>query len=247
MRNKAISTVSVSIKGFSKEVNEDSYFVDNDEGILVVADGMFGDGKGKAASQVSVDVIVTSLKSAGLPFDNEQGISFALITDAFERANTAVLELKALGSTVVLACVCGDKVIIAHAGDSRAYLVRDGEIQRLTEDHSLIAAAIKMGEINEEVARKSPHMNILTRALGRMNHHPDVITVCWRDGDVFLLTTDGIVDVLDDSEIRDIVVSHNDLEDMCDKFIQSLIFKKAKDDVTIIGFKNNDCLSGRNR
>lgn len=159
------------------------------------------------------------------------------INEAFKKTNEQIKDMKALGTTVVLAYVLRDKVFVAHAGDSRAYLVREDNIEQLTEDHSLIAASIKMGDITVEEARKSRHKDILTRALGRMNHYPDIKAINWQHGDSFLLTTDGLTEVLNNNEIRDIIISNNDPQFACNRFIETAKMRGAEDDITTIIFR----------
>ena len=231
-----------AVKGVGKKITEDSYHVDSENGIFIVADGMYGDGLGKTASQTAVQVIAPLLQTVTYEFSlvgsyYEDAFILERIKEAFERANEKVLELKALGTTVVLAYVLGDKVFVAHAGDSRAYLVREDNIEQLTEDHSLIAAAIEMGDITVEEARKSPHKDILTRALGRMNHHPDIKAINWQEGDAFFFTTDGITDVLNNTEIKDTIVSCNDMQVVCDRLAEAAKSKEAEDDITMIVFR----------
>lgn len=235
-------SASKSIKGIGKEISEDSYHVDSENGIFIVADGMYGDSLGKTASQTAVQVIAPLLQTVTYESslaDSYYEDAFILerIKEAFEKANEKVLELKALGTTVVLAYVLGDKVFVAHAGDSRAYLVREDNIEQLTEDHSLVASSIKLGVITPEEARKSRHKDILTRALGRMNHHPDIKAIKWQHGDSFLITTDGLTEGLDDVEIKDIIVSCNDMQVVCDRLAEAAKSKEAEDDITTIIFR----------
>lgn len=227
-------------KGIGKEVSEDSFYADTDKGIFIVADGMYGDRLGKTASQTAVDTIASSLgiltafTSVGR---YEENVVHDYINKAFEEANEKILKMKALGTTISLAYAWGDKVFIAHAGDSRAYLLRDGNIEQLTEDHSLVASSVKLGVITEEQARESRHKDILTRALGRMNHHPDIKTLQWQRGDCFLLATDGLTEVLNNTGIGDIIFSNKDLQTACDKLVEVAKLKGAEDDITVVVFR----------
>lgn len=237
-----IISASKSIKGVGKEISEDSYHVDSENGIFIVADGMYGDGLGKTASQTAVQVIAPLLQTVTYESSlvgsyYEDAFILERIKEAFEKANEKVLELKALGTTVVLAYVLRDKVFVAHAGDSRAYLVREDNIEQLTEDHSLVASSIKLGVITPEEARKSRHKDILTRALGRMNHHPNIKAIKWQEGDAFLLTTDGLTEVLNNNEIKDTIVSCNTMQVVCDRLAEAAKSKEAEDDITMIVFR----------
>jgi len=116
-------------------------------------------------------------------------------------------------------------------------MVRDGSIEQLTEDHSLVAASVKLGVITPDEARKSRYKDILTRALGRMNHHPDIKAINWQEGDAFFFTTDGLTDVLNNTEIKDTIVSCNDMQVVCDRLAEAAKSKEAEDDITMIVFR----------
>ncbi len=251
-----ITAAVKTINGVGKKYSDVFFYADAEKGIFIVADGMYGDGLGRKASSTAVDLLAAALKDVQSSISNDlnwvclhnvisphndssmvEQIVIGLINKAFNEANEKIKELKALGTTVVLAYVCGGNVFIAHAGDSRAYMIRNRSIEQLTEDHSLIAVAIGMGDITEQEAKKSPHKDILTRALGRMNHHPDIKIINWKKGDCFLLTTDGLTDVLGSAEIKDIIDSTNDLRVACDRLTESARSKGAIDDITTVVFR----------
>src|SRR5260370_30903087 len=183
-----MKVASMTDAGLVRKTNEDSFFADARLGLLIVADGMGGHAGGEVASRVAVATISALLK-AGTPDGNAGG----LIRGAIEQANTAILAeaeadpaLQGMGTTLVLAFCRGDSIHLAHVGDSRAYLIRDGSIQRLTEDHSLVAQMVKAGQLTAEEPPHHHLPNVVTHSLGNQKiAEPDLSVVEWNPGDFF--------------------------------------------------------------
>jgi PPM family protein phosphatase len=205
--------------GCQREVNEDcgrftqpgdSELLARKGLLLIVADGMGGHSAGEVASNLAVDCI------SRIYYDDPRDPSVALI-DAFHEANRQIFEtaqtdegLRGMGTTCTALVLQNGSALAAHVGDSRLYLVRDGQIYLMTEDHSAVMEMVKRGLISLEGARHHPDKNIILRALGSQ---PEVEVSSWeqpfplRDGDAFLLCSDGLYDLVEDAEIKEAVLS----------------------------------------
>lgn len=177
--------------------NEDSSFVDCDSGLFVVADGMGGHGGGDVASRLIVNSMATTFRTL-----RRDSAMKARMQAVFEIANGAVKRqqrgpMRDMGATVVALCVSHGTGMLAHVGDSRGYRLREGRIERLTRDHSYV-------EMMRAAGMAAPHhlAHIVTRALGRDDATPDLRAVSALPGDVFLLCSDGVSDVVPDAHLQ---------------------------------------------
>ncbi|MGQ0648412.1 MAG: Stp1/IreP family PP2C-type Ser/Thr phosphatase [Gemmatimonadaceae bacterium] len=217
--------------GCVREINEDAIQVVRPQppdelarhGILaVVCDGMGGHEAGEIASRLAIEAFV---RCAAIP-DRDPG---ALLVRCVEAANLAVFEaaqrerkLAGMGTTCTGLLVRGGAAYCAHVGDSRCYLVRDGEIFLMTEDHSAVMDLVRQGVLSLEEARHHPDKNVISRALGS---HRQVAVSAWprplglRPGDRFLICSDGLYDLVEDAELRDVVVSR-EAQDGCDALVR---------------------------
>jgi len=210
--------------GRVREVNEDAYCVDPFLGLVVVADGVGGGERGDIASRMAVDTILErydeQMRGAG-----PGGMEHRWLVDGIVAANKAIHDLFRTGktaTTVVAGAFVQGGVHVAHVGDSRAFRLRGGELQQLTEDHSLVNTYLKEGVLTREEAASFPLRNVLTRGVG----HRDVVEVEWsfhsqEPGDRFLLCTDGVTDLLSDDEMAAVLSEHRDddalaAEALCD-------------------------------
>ncbi len=188
-------------KGLVRATNQDSFYIDKQGKWAVVADGMGGHNGGETASAMTVEEIKKSMS---------QGIG---LKEAIENANTIVYkratenpELLGMGTTAVLCEVLNDRVNIAYAGDSRAYLFRDGALRQLTKDHSIVQQLIDSGTITKEQAKYHPQRNLITRAVGtEMTIEVDTVTEEFTDGDSLLICSDGLSSYVDENEILNIL------------------------------------------
>ncbi len=211
----------LSDAGILRAHNEDRYLIDPDQGLAILADGMGGHLAGEVASAMAIEVIHRSLNEAlaQAPEKKIRGAaSFAAeaVRRAVECANRAIYsasherpECHGMGTTVVMALVRGSKLYTAHVGDSRLYRLRRGKLAQLTEDHSLVQEMLRDGLISVEQARTSANRNLVTRALGvDPSVQTDVGEQTVRTGDVYLLCSDGLSDVLADEEIERTLMVH---------------------------------------
>lgn len=229
-----------SEKGYLREKNEDSYFVDEELGLFIVADGMGGHNAGEVASRIAVEEIHSTIRNE-LASGKDP---VAVIYEAVTRANVAIFdraswlpELADMGTTVVMAFVKDGRVTISHVGDSRAYLIRNGDIVQLTEDHSFITESLKQGLITREQARTHQSRHGLTMALGVEDEvEPETTELSWDGESCILLCSDGLIDVLDDSDILEIIQGAETPQAGCDALVQKASEKGSKDDITVILF-----------
>jgi protein phosphatase len=221
--------------GKKRRRNEDSYVVAPP--LFAVADGMGGAQAGEVASK---------LAAAALEETDPGSISGPeKVTSLIQEANRRVYErassdpaTSGMGTTMTVALVEDDGVTIGHVGDSRAYLVRDGRLEQLTEDHSLVNELLKSGRLSREEAVMHPQRSVITRAVGT---DPDVdvdaFTVSADVGDVFLLCSDGLTDMVGDDDILDVVERNRDDLDRATKALVSAANRGGgEDNITVIAF-----------
>ena len=231
--------------GLVRRENQDAYAVrvseDSGHTVCVVCDGMGGPGGGKLASSLAVDAFMDSclanLRADMSPEQVKETAAFAVAA-----ANTAVYErscnepgLYGMGTTLVSAIVRDGQAVFNNVGDSRAYLIHNGVITRITKDHSLVEHLVDQGDITEEEARRHPHRNLITRALGPDSEAlSDSYEVSLEPGDWLLLCTDGLVGTVTDQEMaRELTVDGNDNERL-DRLLELAKEQGAPDNVTAV-------------
>jgi serine/threonine protein phosphatase PrpC len=221
--------------GLQRTQNEDAFFVDDELGLYLVCDGMGGHASGQIASEIAVRTIVHALRTGEpSPVPGEDPLAAAM-----KAANQAVLDraladsnCRGMGTTAVGIRAEGDLVHICHCGDSRAYLLRGGQLSQLTRDHSL---ANLYQERPELVGQLGPATsNVIIRAIGLdENVEIDHRVVAMEHGDLFLLCCDGLTDLVDDWMIREIVTSGDPPETMADNLIRAANANGGSDNITV--------------
>ena len=217
--------------GKIRDKNEDALFVG--ENIYAVADGMGGHNAGEIASHIAVDFVKELLGEGDLPMPKR-------IEECFSMANNKMIkeacaEKSGMGTTLTLAVVCEDTIIIGHIGDSRAYLVKADEIQRLTIDHSVSGELFRSGFISEAEAKVHPQRNALTRSLGDMEEiKVDLTEISLHAGEYLVLCTDGLHSKVDDSEIKDVVFAQSTPQKACDELVKLANKRGGHDNITCI-------------
>jgi protein phosphatase len=240
----AIRVAAATDVGLKRSHNEDHHAVRVPEGdgtragqvLLVVSDGMGGSLAGEVASELTVDTVVERYAADG---DEDPGDS---LRRALESANQLVHErnttdpsLSGMGATCTAAVITGAQAWVAHVGDSRAYLIRDGRIRRLTHDHSLVAQLVERNELDPDSARVDPRRNVVTRCIG----YADTVEVdVTREaglarGDTILLCSDGLHGQMPDEEIAE-VSSQDDLERACEELIRIANDRGGPDNITVV-------------
>ncbi len=241
--------------GLKREHNEDSFLVNEDLGLYVVCDGMGGHAGGETASRLAVQTIERELLGARLrpddPLASDAPIAetplAAALREAVEGACAAVFrtsranpELAGMGTTCISLLIRDQKAIVGHVGDSRAYLVRDGEVHQLSEDHSLVNEQVRAGLLSEEEAKHSRLKNIITRSVGfEEDVLVDVLGVETRVGDKFLLCSDGLTNLISNEEIRDSLLTH-DLDDVPVRLIQLANDRGGDDNITAVAVQRTE-------
>ncbi|HEU5244311.1 MAG TPA: Stp1/IreP family PP2C-type Ser/Thr phosphatase [Gaiellaceae bacterium] len=222
--------------GRKRRRNEDNYVVAPP--LFAVADGMGGAQAGEVASQLAASALEAG-ESDGL--DGTKRID-ALIQEAnrqiFDRASSDPTA-SGMGTTMTVALVEGMTVAIGHVGDSRAYLVRGEQMEQLTDDHSLVNELLKSGKLSEEEAQIHPQRSVITRAVGT---DPDVdvdgFTIEAEDGDVFLICSDGLSDMVEDEEILELLHSNReDLEQAVKALVAAANRGGGEDNITAVAFR----------
>jgi protein phosphatase len=236
--------------GRQRQHNEDAFLVENDARLFLVADGMGGHAAGEIASRIAVDsisefILHTREDDGTWPhaYDEHFRRSTNRLMEAVRTANTRVLEamrkdarLRGMGTTVV-ACIADDATVsFAHVGDSRAYLIRDNQLSRITNDHSWVFEQVQAGMLTEAEAEKHPLRNVITRALGgALQVSPDAVEIEAKPGDVFLLCSDGLTGMVPDDEILRLVTSNEgDLVKSCQDLIDAANARGGLDNITAV-------------
>jgi protein phosphatase len=221
--------------GKVREINEDGYLISKP--VFAVADGMGGHSAGEVASAIALQTIKKSLHK--LP--KEEDIP-NLLVKSIQEANAAVfqrstteVEQRGMGTTLTVATLLKDKFYIGHIGDSRAYLLRDGKLAQLTEDHSLVAQMVKEGMLSPQEAELHPQRSVLTRALGtEPSVQIDISTSEIRPRDKILLCTDGLTAMLSDSEIERLLNESAHPRLICQKLIDAANEQGGTDNITVV-------------
>jgi serine/threonine protein phosphatase PrpC len=225
--------------GRKRRRNEDSYVIAPP--LFAVADGMGGAQAGEIASRLAAGALEETDLGAG---SGEERVT-SLIQEAnrrvYERSNEDP-SVSGMGTTITVALVGDTGVTIGHVGDSRAYRYRDGSIEQITEDHSLVNELMKSGKLSPEEAETHPQRSVITRALGT---DPDVdvdsFTLETQSGDVFLLCSDGLTTMVDDDSILGVLEQHRDDLDRATKSLVSAANRGGgEDNITVIAFAISD-------
>lgn len=225
--------------GRQRTGNEDNLFVQSP--LFVLADGMGGAQAGEVASEIAIE----AFRSA-MPHD-EPGL-VTTIEQANERVHEQserTPEYHGMGTTCTVAYVGEDEVVVAHVGDSRAYLLRDGELTRITVDHSLVGELVARGKVSEEEALTHPQRSVITRAVGpEATVKVDAERIAARAGDVFLLCSDGLTDMVRDRDVHRILMAVPTLEQAGRNLIAAANAAGGRDNITVILFRLEEIDTG---
>jgi protein phosphatase len=215
MLSNSIEIVGITDTGSVRQFNEDNIVYDPDGGVMVLADGMGGHRAGEVASRMATEIIIDKLRTSVAEFGSsgDQQLPQLAVKQSINRANEAVYAAAAanpayfgMGTTLVVGVFYDNRVTLAHVGDSRIYRLRNGRLQLLTRDDSLLREQVELGMIAAADARGSHNRNLVTRALGIEKQ----VSAHMRDDgalpeDVFLLCSDGLNDLVEDADIELIV------------------------------------------
>jgi protein phosphatase len=213
--------------GRVREGNEDSYMIHDP--LFAVADGMGGHRGGEVASKLALDTLLKTTDGAAL-------------VEAVQDANRAVFEragadpaLAGMGTTLTAFLADGETLRLAHVGDSRAYLLRESQLQRITTDHTVVEGLVEKGELTAQEAAIHPQRSILTRAIGVEGEvQVDQASIDLRPGDRLLLCSDGLTGMIEDEEIHRILMEHRDPQAAADALVEAANEAGGQDNVTAI-------------
>jgi protein phosphatase len=233
---KVTDTAGFTDPGRKRRRNEDSYVIEPP--LFAVADGMGGAQAGEVASRLAAAAFREFHDADDL--DPEKRL-VAIVQEAnrriYDRA-TGDAEVSGMGTTITAALVGDSGLAIGHVGDSRAYRLRGGRFEQLTDDHSLVADLVRSGRLTPEEADVHPQRSVITRALGTDPHvDVDTFTVPVESGDLFLLCSDGLTTMVDDGEIRDLVTSAKDLDQAGKGLVKAANKAGGEDNVTVVLFR----------
>ena len=244
----SVSSQAATHVGRKRKRNEDSHLVDPDLGLYIVADGMGGQAAGDVASRRAVDVarayvadrIDVLTRFSENPTQENRIAAQELVASAIQAACADLWsmaendpKLRGMGTTMVCFAIAGDRAVVGHVGDSRAYLVRQGVANRLTEDHTIVAASIKNGTMTKEQAKVSALRSVLTRAVGTQESvQVDTLLVEIMPGDVFLICSDGLYGYVEDEEVPVLCASAQ--EGLADKLIDIANERGGRDNITAV-------------
>ncbi len=226
--------------GRSRRRNEDAFVVDSRRKLLLVSDGMGGHNGGDVAAHIVAEGLPTMLDERLGP-ERRGGIPQILRSTLMDvsRAVWSIADgrkgLSGMGATVVLAMLRGSALFIANLGDSRAYMLHNGELRQVTEDHSLVQRLIREGRLTVDQASHHPYSGVITRHMGmRKPHPPDVFRIEPSPGDRLLLCSDGLTGMLRDAEIEEILRNTSCAERACRRLVTHANAAGGQDNITVV-------------
>jgi len=221
--------------------NEDNFTVDASptRGIFIVADGMGGHAAGEVASEMAVRIVQRELSPVG-DLDGEDVVQ--MVATALKRANRAIhdrtlteTDKQGMGTTVSALLLAGTRYLIGQVGDSRVYLFREGGLTQLTKDHSYVQEQVDAGFLTPEQARYHPYSNVITRCVGAGNDvEPDIYRGEAREGDLFLVASDGLTGMVDDRRLAQLLGSRAEPERKVQSLIAEANGRGGLDNITAI-------------
>ena len=248
--NNKIEIFGLTDVGLVRDQNEDSIGENQDLGLAVLADGMGGHRGGEVASAIAVSTIMESLanelkniKSGDIDEASGYRLESISVNDAVIKANEKVFtssnensRYRGMGTTVVVLLFHDDRFTVAHVGDSRLYRYRDNELEQITRDHSLMQELVDRGFYTTEQARESLNKNLVTRAIGaeesvQVDIHEDIA----HPGDIYLLCSDGVTDMLEDDVIKNTIADNSEnLEKIATELIRLSNESGGKDNISVM-------------
>lgn len=236
-----LKTFSITNIGRRRKLNQDFVYtsekpVGSLPNLFIVADGMGGHNAGDYASKATVETIVEKIENAS------ETDRTRILEEAIQAANTLIrqkaresADLEGMGTTVVAATCEGNSLCVANVGDSRLYVANKKEIRQITKDHSWVAEMVRRGGLGKEEARNHPDKNIITRAVGADDGiKVDFFTVQLKEGDLILMCTDGLTNMLEDEEIRMILDGARDMVEKAEELVAAANERGGRDNISVI-------------
>lgn len=235
-----MKTFSKTDVGKRRDMNQDYVYsseqpVGKLPNLFIVADGMGGHQAGDYASKYTVETLERLIR------ESEETQPAAILEHAIKQVNRMLLEeaseheeMKGMGTTLVIATIAENRMTVANVGDSRLYVVNQN-ISQITKDHSLVEEMVRMGEMDEETAKGHPDKNIITRAIGAVaDVSVDFFEVELLSGDEILMCTDGLTNMVEDIDIREIMKSQRDIAEQAERLVETANENGGKDNITVI-------------
>lgn len=237
--------------GMKRTHNEDNLAILSEENLYMVADGMGGHASGEVASQMAVETVADFFRETSKdeevtwPYKMEKGRKYEenRLAAGIKLANLRIYETAAqnaaqrgMGTTIVALAFAGNSAFVGHVGDSRIYRLRGETLEQVTEDHSLLNDYIKMKDLTEQEIENFPHKNVIVRALGmKETVQVDVAADEPEKGDIYMLCSDGLNGMVNDADIRRIMIENrDDLEQCCNMLIQAANDGGGTDNTTVV-------------
>jgi protein phosphatase len=252
MRPFPTKAAGLTNAGLKREENEDSFSSDDNLGLYIVADGMGGHLAGEVASRMAVDLINKSFQKwandeapvevlFGHP-DPSLSKTGNYILSGIRLANRVIHEMAAqdkkyhgMGTTVAVLAITPELITSANVGDSRIYMVKNGQIERLSKDHTVVAEQVEMGILSDEDAENSSMKHVLTRNLGSSdNVDAEISELTPANNELFILCTDGVTDLISDDEILQMAVREDNPEILCGNFVEKALNRGGHDNTTVV-------------
>lgn len=242
-----VEFAALTDKGKKRDVNEDYFYAEYP--LFIVADGLGGHQAGEVASSTAVKIFsekISSVYSNDLKPDELLEYMKNALLDADEaiyKAGRSSIELKGMGTTMTAGCFLDKKLALAHIGDSRAYLLREGKLTKITTDHTYVQHLVDIGEIDEKEASVHPLRSALTQALGgeyKIKAQLKIIGI--KEGDIILFCTDGLYTMVSEERIKEILSEDLKVEKKASKLVEEAIEAGGLDNITVIVIqvKNED-------
>ncbi len=227
--------------GKVRKQNEDAAWFDETRAVFAVADGMGGHLAGEVASAMAIEAVQKMAKAGDSP-------AISVMRDTVNEANERIAaharrnpQCAGMGTTLTMMWRGCRYMYIAHVGDSRLYRLRGGELEQITQDHSLVEELVRARIITREQARTHPRRNVITRALGTQgDNQPDLLAADTKQGDIWLLCSDGLHGMISDEAIRDIMMRGKSVNDMADSLIHAALRAGGRDNVSLVLYRDEE-------
>jgi protein phosphatase len=232
-----------SHQGKVRDHNEDAFVIDKENGIFLIADGVGGNNAGEIASRIVSGVLPLMLHKNLSEKNILSEIEIKqIINKTLQEINQQIFshskldpKLNGMASTVVFCLLLNETAYIVNVGDSRAYLIHNGNIFQITKDHSLIAVLLNMGQINKEEAKNHPSRHVITSSLGQEREIDiEINSFEQHINDILILCSDGLTDMIEDEKIYELAIQNSNSEITCSHLISAALENGGKDNVTVI-------------
>ncbi len=232
--------------GLVRETNQDRFHIPENTRmpLFMVADGMGGHNAGEIASVMAIDSIMEWMGENGDELTSIKKIQKSIVK-SMQYTNRHIYNYakdidgcRGMGTTLTMGYVFGNKIIVGHVGDSRAYIIKDGKTSQITQDHSLVQELILEGRITEGEARSHPQKNIITRAVGTgYEIKVDTMVVSVEKNDIIVFCSDGLTNMISEEELAIIFCNESDIQKACDMAVDKARVKGGFDNITVLGIR----------